>query len=289
METILFDGHNLAIRCGKAPHLSGLKTLRGEPTGEAYGVLHALAGFRRRYAGQKMVVVWEGSSQHRRSLYPAYKGKKRDAENDFGLRFLKDALPFFGVEQAWNPQEEADDVIASIVKTSKDPSERFVIVSTDRDYWQLVDERVALLIPPAKSGGEEKTYTPDTLRSEFGLEPSQMVAMRSLCGDVSDCIVGIMGFGPGQASKAIRAYGSLDALFFSDMKKLSPMQRERLGKWEDRVRTNAKLMTLRSVDPITYRPAAADVAKAAERLRHINAEPGPILDAFFPKQLSLLG
>lgn len=289
METIIFDGHNLAIRCGRAPHLSGLVTQSGESTSEAFGVLHALATFRKRYAGQKLLVVWEGSSQRRRSIYSGYKIGKHDAQSEFGLRFLKEALPSFGVEQAHHSQEEADDVIATLIHASKDPNERFVIVSTDHDYWQLLSERVTLLIPPSKSGGEEKVYDPTALASEFGVTPEKMVDVRAIAGDVSDCLEGIMGFGLKHASRAIREYGSLDGLYASDMAKLGPTQRSRLRTFEERVRRNEKLMRLRLLDGVRVLPAVADRRLAESHLKSIDAEPAPILGAFFPSQLSLLG
>ena len=289
METIIFDGHNLAIRCGRAPHLSGLATQAGEPTGEAFGVLHALATFRKRYAGQRLLVVWEGSSQHRRAIYPGYKIGKHDAQSEFGLRFLKEALPSFGVEQAHHPQEEADDVIATLIATSKDPSERFVIVSTDHDYWQLLSERVTLLIPPSKSGGEEKVYDPTTLASEYGVSPERMVDVRAIAGDVSDCIDGIMGFGLKHASKAIREYGDLDGLYASDMAKLGPTQRSRIRTFEERVRRTEKLMKLRLLDGVNVVAAGPDRRVAEAHLRRIGANQPQILDAFFPAQLNLLG
>jgi 5'-3' exonuclease len=288
METVIFDGHNLAIRCGRAPHLAGLVNAEGDSTSEAFGVLHALATFRKRYAGARLLVVWEGSSRHRRSLFPAYKGAKHDASDAYGVRFLKEALPTFGVEQAYQPEEEADDVIASLLTEPSGDGDRFILVSTDRDYWQLVSERTSLLVPPAKSGGEEKVYLPTSIESEFGVRPEQMVDVRALAGDDSDNLPGVQGFGLQQASKAIRAYGDLDSLFASSMMKLSALQRTRVRAAQAQVRLNASLMKLRQVGNIVKTPAASSRSAAESQLRRIGAD-DKLLGAFFPSQLSLLG
>jgi len=288
METIVFDGHNLAIRCSRAPTLRGLVDEKGRSTSEAFGVLHALATFHKRYIGAKLLVVWEGSSNFRRSLFSGYKKNRADASNAFGIQFLKDHLASFGIEQACQPEEEADDVVASILGESACEEDRFVLVTTDRDYWQLVSERTSLLVPPAKSGGEEKVYGPTAIASEFGVRPEQMVDVRALAGDESDDIPGAPGFGLKHASKAIRLYGSVDGLYASDMKKLTKDQRARLALAEAQVRLNVQLMRLRTVAAIQRTAAAAGQGAAERALLSIGADPAPLLAAFFPRQMSLL-
>src|SRR5690606_53240 len=119
VQNILIDGFNLAFRCYYAPGMGDLQDDKGLPSGVLLGFLKSLGALKKRYPEAKFWVAWDGSSQRRKAVYPDYKGNRvqTDRKPVFDqIEELKKVLPLLGVRQAWNPEEEADDIIATLVR-----------------------------------------------------------------------------------------------------------------------------------------------------------------------------
>ena len=288
IDTIIVDGHNLAIRCASVPGLVDLKDKKGRHTGAILGVLRSLAGFRKRFHGAKLVVVWDGSSQRRKGMFadykanrpshgvlPSYEGPISEDVADFDqVRWLKDVLPLLGVEQAWNPQEEADDIIATL--THQAAGKRCVIVTTDRDMLQLVSDTVQVYIP-----GKDKLFDRAAVMAEYGVQPERMVDLRSFDGDTSDNIPGVPGFGLKTAAKLLRLYGSVAGVYASTFAGVTSAQYEKLRQSEKQVRLNVRLMSLHNdihMDVVCPNP---DQRAAETRLHDVDVQAAPVLSALF--------
>jgi len=290
-DRIFVDGHNLVLRAQNAPALARLKDRKGRLTGVFHGVLRTVLSLQESAYGARITFVWDGSSLRRKAIYSGYKSN-RQAPGGGGasgpshdVEWLRYTLPMFGVEQAFNADEEADDVIAALVRKTPE-TERALILSTDRDFLQLVTERVCVLAPPPKSVlGRGKIYDVARVKSEYGVASDTMVLLRAVAGDVSDNLQGVDGIGPKIAAKLWALMGpvlcerdpggercgrdllALDrafALLRDGAKGLTKLQVKRLLAAETVVRRNVALMTLLPGVDVSVTPARQD-ERALER------------------------
>ena len=283
---LIVDGTQLYIRCMEAPGLGALTDAEGRPTGAVVGFLRSLGAYRKRFPLADIYVCWDGTSQRRKAMYPDYKGNRvsRSGAPSFGWGWLRETLPLLGVRQAVNPEEEADDVMASLVRGSlKDQPN--IMITTDRDLLQVVSEFTHQLCP-AVGSGKEKLYSPELVEEEYGVPPTSMVEIRALSGDTSDHIPGVSNFGLKTSAKFIKLYGTVSALLGSNPAGLGKAQVANLRESEKQVRLNVDLMTLRDVEfrQIESNP---DQKEVEVRLTALGIKPEPTLAAFFPRQLTL--
>jgi 5'-3' exonuclease len=288
VQNVLVDGHNLAFRCFHAPGMSSLTDKHGRPTGVILGFLRSLGALKKRFPEAALHVVWDGSSKRRKQRFNEYKANRDGSasiapEAPSGIRFdplrvLRDMLPLFGIRQAWNPDEEADDVIATLVRGQLS-SEINVIFSTDRDLLQLVSTTTSLLTPPAGSRNEV-LYDPGTVVKTMGVPPGKVVELRSLYGDTSDNIPGVPRVPKKVLRSLIQAHGSVDSVFRSGLAGLTKGQYERLRSAEPQVRINVELMTLVDVG-VTTASSDVDPDNVADRLRELDISPDSLIETFF--------
>lgn len=275
---VLIDGFNLACRCATAPGLDKLTDTQGRPTGAILGFLNSLAAWKKTWPEAVFTVVWDGSSQRRKALYPGYKASRGALGVYREVEWLREFLPWLGVRQAWHPDEEADDVIATLAAQTDAPC---LIITTDRDLLQLVDNRVSVLSPT-----NNVRFTPEKVRESFGVDPAQMPDLRALCGDASDEIPNVQGCGPKTAANLIRLYGSVEGVYRSTLGGLSKGVYTALKAAQAQVRLNLQLTRLiPTLTPLFVEPAVdRDKVKAA--LDEIKMKSDRIVASFF--QLSLL-
>jgi 5'-3' exonuclease/transcription antitermination factor NusG len=278
---IVVDGHNMVCRCATAPGLSELTDSQGRHTGGIVGTLNSLSALRKRFPGSTLWVVWDGSSNRRRKQYTSYKANRGDPKAVFEVEWLRSFLPTVGVKQAFNPNEEADDVIAALVKGALKDKDT-IVVTTDRDLLQLVSENVSVLAP-AMGAGKEKLYTPGVVREEYGVDPEKMPHLRALSGDHSDNIPGVNGCGLKTAAKYLGLYRTVEDLFKSNLAGLTKNQYTNLRASEKQVKLNVKLMTLLADVPITHVPACPDQSVATERLKDVDVKAERVVPPFFQR------
>jgi 5'-3' exonuclease/transcription antitermination factor NusG len=282
-RNVLVDGHNLAFRCLYAPGLVDLRGSQSRPTGMILGVLRSLASLKKRFPEATLMVAWDGSSQRRKRKFSDYKANRKAheavAEGSFDpLGFIKAILPLLGVPQVWNPKEEADDVIATLVR-GKLKDDINIVFSTDRDLLQLVTDTTHLLVPPVGSRNEI-LFDPEAVQESMGVPPDKIVELRALYGDTSDNIPGVPRVPKKVLRDLIQAHGSVDGLYRSGLAGLNKGQYERLRSAEPQVRINLDLTTLVDV-VVSTTPSDVDPDRATMLLRELNINPSNILDAFF--------
>ncbi len=287
VQNVLVDGHNLAFRCLYAPGMQNLIDSKGRPTGLILGFLRSLGSLKKRYPDAVIHVVWDGSSQRRKRKFGEYKANRTPTamakEAPSGIRFdpvlfLRELIPLFGIRQAWNPEEEADDVIATLVRGELSKQNN-VIFSTDKDLLQLVTQSTSQLVP-AVGSRNEILFDPITVLKTIGVSPEKMIQLRSLYGDSSDNIPGVPRVPKKVLRSLIQAHGSINGLYQSGLAGLSKGQYERLRAAEPQVRINVELMTLVDVG-VTTTPPDVDPDNVAERLRELEINPDSLLDTFF--------
>jgi 5'-3' exonuclease/transcription antitermination factor NusG len=275
VDNVIIDGFNLAFRCRFAPGIADLHDSKGRPTGLIFGFVRSLAAMKKRFQTARIHVCWDGSSGRRKAVFSGYKANRpeRATENFDQIGFLRGLLPLMGVNQAWNPQEEADDVIATL--TRKDFSaQRNLIVTTDRDMLQLVTGTTVVLIP--ESGGrKEILFDEDRVLQEYGVEPARMPQLRAMVGDTSDNIPGVARVPSKILSGLVRSYGTVDKVFSSGLPGLTKSQYTKLREAEEQIRLNVDLMTLQDV-PLTRIDPNPDQTAASMRLQDVEVKPDVI-------------
>jgi len=221
MDYLLIDSNNLAIRAAFAN--SELRNGTGVPSGVHYGVLQSLVNLRNMYPKHKILMIWDGTSARRvaeadaaveKGLIPSgYKANREKDEQPQPLVDFRDQAPYLkkglhqlGIPQVRYPEFEADDVAASYAKVLKERGE-VVIVTSDRDYYQLLDTNVTLW-----DGMKLKQTTQKSWTDETGIDPPQHVDCGALSGDTGDNIFGIPGWGDKTALKEIKKHGNWKAV-----------------------------------------------------------------------------
>lgn len=272
---LIIDGHNLYIRNFVVnPTLD----INGERVGGVVGMMQSLGKLLSDFSPSQCVVVWdgEGGSAKRRSVYSEYKAGRRvrlngedfgsDAKNDLDnmhrqRSLVSDLLSSLGIPQVRCADVEADDLIAYI--SAHLHTGQSMIVSTDKDFLQLIEERRIRVHSPIK----KKTYDADSFLVEFGILPQNYAIMKSLVGDGSDNIDGIDGFGIKTVAKAFpflaERISSLDEVIVSASE--SKMKAcKNLVEDIDKAKLNMKLMDL--IDPKISANATRDARAATSAL-----------------------
>lgn len=279
---VVVDGSNLAYRTHHALKVipNPLTDKSGNPTGLLFGFLRSLAALKNRFDSHTFYVAWDGSKKRRKDCYSGYKAN-RNSENIFvdgQIAAVRSALPMLGVCQVNNPDEEADDVIASLVRVNlKDQLN--IIISTDHDFLQLVSYTTQLLIPKV-GNSSEKMYDTDRVVAEYGVPPSKMVELRSLLGDSSDNLPGVPTVREKVLKGLLKTHGSVEGIYASHMAGLTPKEYEKLKAAKPQVLLNRELMVLQDV-PLTTLDPAPNEAGVRELLTKYDIQSDTIVEPFF--------
>lgn len=211
MVILLIDGNNLLYRALSIAPFQRFKTSSGMFTGGVFGVLNSLFKYVRLFKPDEIYWVWDGKrSERRMQLYEDYKGQ-REYDKELLTKFnhqqqvSNKVLKHLGVKVICL-KKEADDVIAKIL--SLKDFDKAYIVSTDKDYVQLVSSKVLLYSPI-----EDKIYSPDVVEKKFGVRPEYYVFLKALMGDPSDNIRGVAKYGKKVLKKLVKEGKSFEEIY----------------------------------------------------------------------------
>ena len=187
-----------------------MTTRQGIPTNAVFGFANMIQKAIDTVEPDSVLVAFDaGKHTFRHELYADYKGGRKPAPEDLVPQFsmVRDYLDAYGIRWVEMEDIEADDLIGSISLQS--PDYETVILTSDRDLLQLIDDTTRVLL--MKKGLTEMTVmTPDALRESMGIEPAQIIDLKSLMGDASDNIPGIKGIGEKTALKLLSEYGTAE-------------------------------------------------------------------------------
>jgi len=211
---LLLDGHSLAYRAFYALPVENFSTTTGQPTNAVYGFTSMLINALRDEKPTHLAVAFDVSRQTFRSeAFPEYKATRAKTPDEFKgqVALIEEVLAALNVPVFKADGYEADDVIATL--TTKATAEGFetLIITGDRDAYQLVDDSVTVLYPK-KGVSDLARMTPVAVEEKYGLTPQQYPDFAALRGDPSDNLPSIPGVGEKTASKWVREFGSLDGL-----------------------------------------------------------------------------
>lgn len=278
VQNLIVDGHNLAFRCMHAMESQKLKDRTGRPTGAVLGFLRSLGMLKKRYPEATIYVTWDGSSQRRKQRYSNYKGNRPKGLVGDNFALIKQLLGSLGVYQVTNPEEEADDVIATLVRGQL-KGQSNVIFTTDKDLLQCVDGTTRVLYPSVGSRNEI-LYDSSEVSESFGVPPNKLVQLRALCGDDSDNIPGVPRVPKKVLKELVKTYGSVAGIFQSSLAELSKGQYDRLRAAQPQVDINLELMALVEVD-LTMSTPNVDLDEFVSKLKDLDIDPDPHVSTFF--------
>ena len=255
---LLIDGLNFFTRHFVVnPTMSG----QGHHVGGTVGMLKGLRLLSEKIGPKRIVVVWEGGgSPRRRAIYPNYKSGRRPQKlnrfyeeipdtfqnRDYQIALTIEALNHVPIQQLYVADCEADDIIAYTARYLF-PEEKIVIVSSDKDLYQLINSRVIQYSP-----GQKKLITTKDVREKFGVYPENMTVVRCFTGDPSDGLEGVKGAGFKTMVKRFPQLSQKEPVLVEDIlseaKEILPTTKVKVYKniveEMDIVRRNWKLMFL---------------------------------------------
>ncbi|MSU72865.1 MAG: 5'-3' exonuclease [Opitutus sp.] len=251
---LLIDGFNLAYRCFHA--LPELTRADGFPTGALHGWVKSIWKLADQESPESILVFFDlGGAQDRLALHPEYKAQRKEMPEPLTrqiepLKQLTRAMGLAGIEQYG---VESDDLLAAEAVVLAAAGHEIVIVSSDKDFAQIVGERIKIMLPPPSANPKLGWRRLDAtgVQEKFGVPPAQIADYLALVGDTSDNIPGVDGVGPKTASKWLAEWGSLDGVI-AHAAELKPERfRETVTGAAGRLRLNRRLTTLNlSLPPV---------------------------------------
>ncbi|HCA88621.1 MAG TPA: DNA polymerase I [Streptomyces sp.] len=211
---MLMDGHSLAYRAFFALPAENFTTSSGQPTNAIYGFASMLANTLRDERPTHFAVAFDVSRKTWRSEeFPEYKANRSKTPDEFKgqVELIGELLDTMRVTRFAVDGFEADDVIATLATRAAEAGFEVLIVTGDRDAFQLVSDDVTVLYP-TKGVSELTRFTPAKVQEKYGLSPAQYPDFAALRGDPSDNLPGIPGVGEKTAAKWINQFGSFDEL-----------------------------------------------------------------------------
>ncbi len=250
----LIDGYALIYRAFFAFVNRPLTNSKGENTSAPWGFANFLFRIREEHAPDYLAVVFDAGMSEREELYPEYKAtrEKMPAELAESLPRIREFVAGMNDEVVELEGFEADDVIGTLALKATEAGLETVIVSGDKDFYQLIGPRVSLLNPGrgGPTGVQEEWVGPSNASDRLGVPPHQVVDFLALIGDSSDNVPGAPGIGPKTAVKLLEEYGSLDALLEAAPGLSGKRAREALTEHADQVRLSRRLVTIRKDLPV---------------------------------------
>jgi DNA polymerase-1 len=264
---LIIDGHAYAYRAFFA--IRNLRSPSGQAANAIYGFIKMLVKMREAIAPTHLIVVWDGGlSAQRTALLPGYKAQRPEMPEDLRPQFdeIRQYLVAAGLTDFCGEGVEADDYIASLARRAAAAGWDVVIASADKDFMQLVSDRIGLLNPNDKSG---TVWRREQVYAKAGVYPEQIADWLALMGDDVDNIPGVRGVGPKIAASLLGRFGSI-AILLEQLTELQPGKvTDALRESVALVKKNVELVKLHEVDcdfvPESLKPQPPD----RERLKDL--------------------
>ena len=237
---ILIDGSAYIFRAFYA--LPPMSRKDGTPVNAVFGFTNMLVKLIEDYREEKLIVVFDAARENfRNKIYKDYKANRGETPEDLIPQFdlIKKCVRAFNIPQLEIEGFEADDIIATYSIEASKINMPSLIVSSDKDLMQLVNEKVKMLDPM-----KNKTININEVIEKFGVEPNKVVQIQALMGDKVDNIPGALGIGPKIALELIKEYGDIEGLIKNADKIKQEKRRNIIKNSVSDIRVSLKLVTL---------------------------------------------
>ena len=273
MKLMVLDGNSLVNRAFFGIKL--LTTKDGRYTNAIFGFQNILLNLLAAHKPDAVAIAWDlRAPTFRHKAYDGYKATRHGMPDELAQQMpvLKELLTDLGFVQVSCEGWEADDILGTLAAACEAQGGTTLLATGDRDSLQLVDDATTVLLATNK---ETIPMDPAAIREKYGVEPKQLIDVKSLMGDSSDNIPGVPGIGEKTALALISRFGSLQNVYdHLDDKSIKPGQRAKLGDNRDKAELSYMLGTIRTDAPIeknpeAYRRGAGDAAAAARLLAEL--------------------
>ncbi|RLP11162.1 DNA polymerase I [Propionibacterium australiense] len=211
---LLIDGHSMAFRAFYALPAENFSTSTGQHTNAVYGFTSMLVNLLRDERPTHVGVTFDLSgSTFRSEAYPEYKATRSATPPEFAgqIQLIEQVLDAMGIVHASLAGYEGDDILATWTRQGDELGWESLVVSGDRDAFQLVDSNTTVLYP-RKGVSELVWMDPAAIEAKYGVPPQRYPELAALVGETSDNLTGVPGVGPKTAAKWLGTYGGLDEL-----------------------------------------------------------------------------
>ncbi|MDA8863292.1 DNA polymerase I [Pontimonas sp.] len=243
---MVIDGHSLAFRAFYALPVDSFVSPDGQHTNAIHGFISMFLGLLKKENPTHVAVAFDISRfSFRTRIYPEYKATRGETPSEFigQVPLLQEALAAMGVVTLTKEDYEADDILATLAHQAGEKGFDVLVVSGDRDTFQLVNDRVTVLYPSARGVAELKRYTPSAVEERYGVPPHKYPDVAALVGETSDNLVGVDKVGEKTAVKWITQFGSLDSVL-EHADEISGVVGQNLRDQRDRAIRNRQLNRL---------------------------------------------
>ena len=243
-ELFLIDGNSLAYRAFFAlPESIG--TSDGRPTNAIYGLASMLVKIIDEHHPAGVVVAWDAGMSGREVTYDLYKAQRKPRPDLLREQWphLMPLVEAFGYTNVKVEGYEADDVIASLTRQAGEQGLAVMVVTGDRDAYQLVGPGVRVM-STSRGITETKIYDTDAVVERYGVPPELITDLMGLRGDTSDNIPGVPGIGEKTATQLLQKFGSLEEVLASVEEISGAKRKQNLLEHADDARMSKDLATL---------------------------------------------
>ena len=251
-QLFLIDGNSLAYRAFFALPES-IATSTGVPTNAIFGFASMLVKILTDYGPRATVVVWDAGSSGRKEVYSEYKAQRSSRPDLLREQWpaLEPLVDAFGYRNLHVDGFEADDVIASIAERAKasDPPVEVMVVTGDRDAYQLVDDHVQIMTT-SRGITDTRVYDRQGVIDRYGIPPELVPDFIGLKGDTSDNIPGVPGIGDKTAADLLQRFGSLEQVLDSVEEISGAKRKQNLTEHADDARVSKELATAKRDIPL---------------------------------------
>ena len=225
---VIVDAMAMAYRAYFAFINRPLSTKNGEPTSAVYGFVTQLIKVLEDHKPDYMAVATDSKEKtFRHEKYKEYKATREEMPEDMipQIGRIKQIVELMNIPLYIKPGYEADDIIGTAVKLAEKKGMESFAITPDKDYMQLVTEKVKIA-RPGRGSDEVTIYDIAKVKEAYGFEPKQMIDYLALVGDSSDNIPGVKGVGEKTATPLIQQFGSIENLY----KNIDNVERESVKK-----------------------------------------------------------
>lgn len=212
---LVLDGHSMAFRAFFALPADSFVNAAGQHTNAVHGFTSMLINLVRDQKPTHIAVAFDVSDEttQRKAIYSEYKGGRNATPPEFAgqIEYIKKVMGALGIRTMELPGHEADDILATLAAQGAAAGFEVLLVSGDRDTFQLVDDHVAVLYP-RKGVSDIPRMDAEAIEEKYFVPPARYPDLAALVGESADNLPGVPGVGPKTAAKWITQYGGLDGV-----------------------------------------------------------------------------
>ncbi len=249
----LIDGMALLFRSFYAMHRVGLTSPDGTPIGAVYGFLKIVVKVLREQNPTHFAVAWDpGGPNFRHEMFPEYKANRKETPEDIRpqIPLMQELLRDLGVPSFCVKGFEGDDVIGTMAKRFSEDGGEVFILSSDKDFMQLVDEKIRMF--SLKTGDNYEVLGRQHVIDYFGVPPEQVIEVLALKGDAVDNVPGVAGIGDKKAAALVQEFGSVQAIYERIAEIADKKKKTALEAGHESAMLSRRLVIIRTDVPVSF-------------------------------------